>query len=279
MSQTPIKIATAQSSISKDVAANGHEIRRLMRLAKSQGADLIHFAEGALSGYVKSQIFDWQEVDWQTLERELKLTMQEAGNLDIWVVVGSNHRLTEPHRPHNSLYIFSNEAKLHTRYDKQFCSNTEINDWYTPGQSLGLFEVKGWRFGCAICIEIQFPELFLAYAEKQIDCLLFSTYANDAMFATQAQGYAASHNVWFSFSNVQEHSAILPSRMIAPSGKVQELCQSKNSSFVLSTLDPEDARWKVALKYAKPWRKKAREGSIYRSLFVDDPRSENKLAF
>jgi len=279
MPNTSINIATAQSVISKDVAANGHEIRQLMRLAKSQGADLIHFSEGALSGYVKSQILDWQEVDWQALERELMLTMQAAGNLGIWVVVGSNHRLTEPHRPHNSLYVFSNEGKLHTRYDKQWCSNSEINDWYTPGQSLGIFELKGWRFGCALCIEIQFPELFLAYSEKQIDCMLFSTYSNNPMFAIQAQGYAASHNFWFSLSNVQQHSQTLTSRMIAPSGEIQEICNSESSSFILSTLDPKDARWEIALKYAKPWRKKAREGSIYRSRFVDDPRSENKLAF
>jgi len=45
-------IATAQSTISVDVNANGEEIRRLMREASGAAAQLIHFPEGALSGYV-----------------------------------------------------------------------------------------------------------------------------------------------------------------------------------------------------------------------------------
>ncbi len=279
MSKSPLKLATAQSHISKDVSANGHEIRRLMTLAKEQGADLVHFAEGALSGYVKNQIHDWNEVDWDLLERELTQTIELAGSLGIWVAVGCNHRLSKPNRPHNSLYIISAEGKLHSRYDKQWCSNSEVNDWYSPGQSLEVFEINGWRFGCAICIEIQFPELFLAYGKEQIDCLLFSTYSENPMFAVQAQGYAASHNYWFSFSNAAQLSQAVTSRMIGPSGEIQELCKAGSSSLIISTLNPVDPRWHIALNHAIPWRKKAREGGIYRSRLVEDPRSNDKVSF
>jgi hypothetical protein len=40
-----------------------------------------------------------------------------------------------------------------------------------------------------------FPELFRQYAEPGVDCVLFSAYADDAMFGIQAQGYSASHSV------------------------------------------------------------------------------------
>ncbi len=56
MSKRPITIATAQSYISADVRENGQEIRRLMQQARGEGAAIIHFPEGALSGYTKSQI-------------------------------------------------------------------------------------------------------------------------------------------------------------------------------------------------------------------------------
>ena len=279
MTEASLKIATSQLLISEDVRENGREIRRQMTLAKEQGADLIHFPEGAMSGYVKNQIWDWQDVDWSLLKGELEQTKALAGELGIWAVIGSNHSLSEGNRPHNSLYVLSNEGKLHTRYDKQWCSNTEINDWYTPGQSLTVFEVNGWRLGCAICIEIQFPELFLAYGREHVDCLLYSTYADKPMFGTQAQGYAASHNFWISFSNVASHSEVLASRMIAPNGEIQNVCEVEGSSFILSTLDPKDASWHEALNYAKPWRKKAREGDIYRSRFVDDVRSKDNGSF
>jgi predicted amidohydrolase len=63
MKTNSLTIATAQSFISKDVRENGLEIRRLMGLAHQAGARLIHFPEGAMSGYVKSQIKSWGEVD------------------------------------------------------------------------------------------------------------------------------------------------------------------------------------------------------------------------
>lgn len=279
MTKAALKLAVSQLHVSRDVRENGREIRRQMVLAKEQGADLIHFPEGAMSGYVKAQIWDWQDVDWHALKDELEQTKQLAGDLGLWAVIGCNHPLTEPNRPHNSLYVLSDEGDLHARYDKQWCSNTEVNDWYTPGQSLCIFEIKGWRFGCAICIEIQFPELFLAYGKEQIDCLLYSTYAANPMFGIQAQGYAASHNVWFSLSNVAEHSEVLGSRVIAPSGEVQAVCEAQGSSFTLAALDSEDPRWHEALNLARPWRKKAREGEIYRSRFAKDSRSEDRTSF
>src|SRR6185436_10664591 len=103
MSKRPLTIATAQSYISTDVRENGQEVRRLMRQAREGGAAIIHFPEGALSGYSKSQIKNWDDVDWDTLLCEKRLVADYARQLELCVVVGCNHRLTPPHRPQNSL--------------------------------------------------------------------------------------------------------------------------------------------------------------------------------
>src|SRR4029077_9977754 len=126
MNKSPIRIATAQGWISADVRANGQEIRSLMRQARSRGASLAHFPEGAMSGYTKSQIKDWGQVDWGTVDDELRQTAALAGALGLWVVFGCSHRLTPPHRPHNSLYVISDRGELMTRYDKRFLSHTEV---------------------------------------------------------------------------------------------------------------------------------------------------------
>src|SRR5258707_823218 len=102
--------------------------------------------------------------------------------------------------------------RLLTRYDKQFCSHTEITRYFTPGRGCCTFEVDGWRFGCALCIEIQFAELFQKYAELGVDCLLFSSYSEEPMYGIQAQGYAASHNYWVSVSVPAQTSHVLSSR-------------------------------------------------------------------
>lgn len=232
-----------------------------------------------MSGYTKSQIKSWDRVEWDVLVHELQVVASLAGELGLWVVVGSNHRLTVPHRPHNSLYVISAQGELVTRYDKQFCSHTEISNWYSPGREPCVFEVEGWRFGCALCIEIQFPELFHRYAELEVDCILFSSYSEEPMFGIQAQGYAASHNYWISVSVPAQTSHALSSRLIAPTGEVQATAPPAISGLAVDQLDMDCPAWKIALQYAKPWRAKAREGEIYRQRYVQDPRSEDRASF
>lgn len=279
MTKSPITIATAQSYISKDVRENGLEIRSLMARAHAKGARLINFPEGAMSGYVKAQIHDWSEVDWQVLREELEQTSALAKELKIWVALGCNHQLSEPHRPHNSIYIISDEGNIHTRYDKQWCSYNETHNWYTPGKHLTTFEVDGWKFGCAICVEIQFPELFLAYGAEQIDCMLYSVYRDDTMFGIQAQAYAATNNFWFSLSSAQQASNNLPSKMIGPSGYIQTSCQPNESTVCLSTLDMSEPSYDIALHKARPWRAIVRNTDFYKSANITDERSSNKNSF
>ena len=276
MSKRPIKIATAQSEISPDIRQNGCEIRRLMERARSEGAAIVHFPEAAMSGCSKAQIKNWDHVDWNALEDELESTVALARELGLWVVVGCCHRLTPPHWPHNSLYVITARGELATRYDKRFCSHTEITDWYTPGRGCCVFEVEGWRFGCVLCIEIQFPELFDEYADMDVDCILFSAYADVAMFGMQAQGYAATHSSWVSVSVPTQMSHGLSSRLIAPNGEIQAEAVPSISGLAVGVLDADGPRWAIALHRAKPWRAKAREGSIYRHRYVNDPRNEDK---
>jgi predicted amidohydrolase len=279
MTKHPIMIATAQSQISPDVRENGREIRRLMRQARSAGAAIVQFPESAMSGCAKAQIKDWDRFDWDGLVDELRSAADLARELGLWVVVGSSHRLTPPHRPHNSLYVISDRGEVVTRYDKQFCSHTEISHWYSPGRDHCAFEVGGWRFGCALCIEIQFPEVFQRYAELDVDCVLFSAYADDAMFAIQAQGYAASHSYWVSVSAPTQMSHGLCSRLIGPTGENQAVATPQTSGLAVGLLDQHCPRWDVALHRAKPWRARARDGAIYRRCAVEDPRSAVKSRF
>lgn len=279
VSRRPIQIATAQSFISADIHQNGAAIRKLMRQARELGAALIHFPEAALSGYTKSQIKRWDDVDWPALDAGKRLVAECAREAGIWTIVGCNHRLTPPHRPHNSLYVIAPDGTLVTRYDKQFCSHTEITRFYTPGREYCVFDVDGWRFGCALCIEIQFAEVFLRYAELGVDALLFSSYSEDPMFGVQAQGYAASHGYWISVAVPAQASRAMTSRLIGPDGTIVSTAPAGDEGLVMGVLDESCEQWKVALQFARPWRARAREGAIYRERYVEDGRSTNKQSF
>src|SRR5438477_12961298 len=99
------------------------------------------------------------------------------------------------------------------------------------------------------------------------------------MFGTQAQGYAASHSYWVSVSTPTQMSRGLSSRLIAPTGEVQAAATPSVSGIVVDLLDDRCPRWDVALNRAKPWRARARDGSIYRQRDVRDPRSDVKSSF
>lgn len=274
-----IKIATAHSAISADVRQNGEHVRGLMKQAHESGARIIHFSEGALSGYVKSQIKDWRHVDWRLLLEELDAVARLAGDLRLWVVLGSNHRLTPPHRPHNSLYVISEQGALIGRYDKRLCSNTEINDWYTPGFEQFVFEIDGLRFGCALCIEVHFPEIFDAYRRSGVDCVLLSAYTDDPMYGVIGQGHAAINNIWLSLATPTNPSTAVRSLLLGPDGNVLGRTEAGRASVITTVIDTKDARWEIPLRRARPWRTSARAGEIYRAQRVEDPRSDDKTRF
>jgi predicted amidohydrolase len=276
----PLRIAVAQSRIDRDIRANGREIRGLMRRAAAGGARLVQFPEGAASGYAKSEITSWDEVDWPALREELEETAALAGSLGLWVVLGSAHPLTAPHRPHNSLYVISDIGVLAGRYDKRRCSHTEISDWFSPGQAPLTFAVDGFTFGCAVCIEIVFPELFAEYEALGVDAVLVSSYSRDPVYGVLARAYAAANCLWIGLAIPAQCSRDFPAGLIGPNGAaLAEGGRDGEADLVFGTLDRSDPAFDIALEKARPWRRTARLGEIYESRRVDDPRSRDWSGF
>ncbi len=281
-----IRIAVAQilgseNPSADNIASNARAIRKQMHAAHAAGARLIQFHEGAISSYPSKKLMsstgpdvlgeaDWSKVDWGVLEKELKSICRLARELRIWVVLGSLHRFSKDQRPYNSMYVISDHGKIIERYDKRLISNTEISYMYTPGQQPLTFTVDGWTFGCAICIEINYPELFLEYERLNVDCVLFSTYSEDSMFGVVAQGHAASNSYWVTFSPPTQGAKAVAAGVIAPNGSWLQQAGNELPQSVIVDLDPAAPEAEEAVKYRRPWRKIVREGSIYRERYVDD---------
>ena len=271
----PFRIAVAQLPITGDAAKNGAAVRLAMREAAKGKARLVHFPEGMLSGYAKNPIMDWAEVDWALVRKELESVMALAAKLKIWVVLGSSHPLTPPRWPHNSLYVISDEGQLVTRYDKRIVSHTEITKFYTPGSEPVTFEVDGFRFGCVICVEINFPQLFIEYSNLGIDCLLFSAYPVDAIFDTKARAYAAIHNYWVSLAMPTETNHFIKSGLIGPDGEVLNQIEQE-SGVMFGELDRDAPELDIALNKARPWRASVAANPAYNTRHLIDPRSVNR---
>jgi predicted amidohydrolase len=271
----PFRIAIAQLPITGDARKNGVEVRKAMYEAAKGGARLVQFPEGMLSGYAKNPIMDWSEVDWRAVREELESVMKLAGELQIWVALCSSHPLTPPNWPHNSMYIISDEGKLVTRYDKRIISHTEVTKYYTPGYEPIVFEVDGYRFGCIICVEINFPELFIEYGKLGVDCLLFSSYPVDAIFDTKARAYAAIHNYWVAQATPTETASFIQSGLIGPDGEYINQIE-EDQGVIFAELNRDDPRLDISLNKARPWRASVADDPRYQTRQLNDPRSVNR---
>ena len=274
---TGIRVGIAQPEISADARVNGKSVRAAMRKAAAARARLVQFPEGMLSGYAKEQIADWSQVDWAAVRAELEKIMALAAELRLWVVLGSAHPLTPPHRPHNSLHVISDSGELVDRYDKRFCSHTELSHFYSPGFEPVVFDVDGYRFGCMICVEINFPQLFSQYEQLGVECLLLSAYPVDTAFELKARAYAAINCYWVAMSLPAQTVDLMPSGLITPAGTYTSQVTG-TSGLTIATIDREDPAFAVALTQARPWRATARRGTIYRTRAVDDPRSWDRTS-
>jgi predicted amidohydrolase len=275
MSGPRTAVATVQCPVTPDPARNAAAIVRAMRSAAARGARLVHLPEGALSGYVKAQIHAWEEVDFGAVQSGLERIADEARRLGVWVAVGSAHRLTPPNRPHNSIYILSDRGEIAGRYDKRRCSNAEINDWYSPGFEPRVFEVDGIRFGCAICIEVQFPELFVEAAGLGVEVMLLSSYSRTPIDGLLARAHAAANTMWLSYSVPVDASTGFASRMFGPDGGEPARARRGRTQTLVTAVVPDDAAWEIPLRRARPWRAAARDGQIYEARRVDDPLSRD----
>ena len=289
-----IRLAVAQTTHFNDprsisgLRAVGSELRRLIAEAREAGARIIHFPEGAtcspqkriMSSIGPKEIgpSDWSRCEWEGLRDELEAIRIQARDLGIWVVVGSVHRLTEPHRPHNSLYVVSDRGHIATRYDERLLSKTKISYMYSPGKAPVTFDVDGVRFGCALGMESHYPEIFTEYESLNVHCVLFSTTGESAeaapAFASEVLGHAANSTFWVSYSAHAPQSVKTPAGIGDPDGAWAARCEASGSPGITVA---EIATGPDNL--ARLWRREVRSRLYEPHYVVGDPRSDERSTF
>lgn len=242
----------------------GAGVRELMHDAASAGATLVHFPEGALTAPNKRLVSrrgpdclagaDWAAVDRTALAAELDAVAETARVLGIWVVIGSIHFSAADPRPTNALFVISHRGALAGRYDERMLSRTKSTLMYRAGARPLVFEARGMRFGCALGMETQYPELFADYERADVDCVLLSTAGNPELpevFAIEAAGHAAASSYWVSYSGPAQ-ACQPPAGVISPVGTWAARCTGATETVVATEIDTATGA------EARAWRRSAR---------------------
>jgi predicted amidohydrolase len=267
-----VVIATAQTVLHPDPSSreqlreSGAGIRAVMRDAAAAGASLAHFPEGALCSPHKRVVSsrgpdvvadaDWSLVDRATLRAELDAVARMARDLRLWVAVGGIDFEPRRSRPTNSLFVISDRGAIVGRYDERMLSRTKSLYMYEAGTRSLVFEVGGVRFGCALGMESQYPELFAGYEGDDVDCVLLSTAGSPEfpeVFAVEAGGHAAANSMWVSYAGpVGPHQP--PAGVVNPDGVWAARCASADhDAIVVTEIDTSTG------ERARTWRRCVRE--------------------
>jgi len=208
MADGVLKIATCQFAVGASIKRNSRTICVFLHKAKKAKADIVHFSECALSGYVGTDFPNFDGYDWDLLRQETQKIMAFATELSLWVVLGSTHPLTKPNKPHNSLYLINPKGKIVDRYDKRFCTPGDLRR-LTPGNRFVNFTVNGVKCSLLICFDLRFPELYRRLYKEGVNCIFQSFYnarqkgpsVHTHIMRQTMQCRAATNHFWTSCAN------------------------------------------------------------------------------
>jgi predicted amidohydrolase len=273
-----LRVAACQFPVSATISANADWIEKQMHQAKKQGADIVHFPEAALPGYggVDHKTFDG--FDWEELRARTRCILSLADELNLWVLLGSMHQLSDGRKPHNSMYVINPEGKIIDRYDKRFCTGGDLRR-YSPGDHFVSFEVNGVSCGLLICYDVRFPELYREYVKEGVQVVFHSFYnarqksgaIHPIIMPITAQARAATNGVFVSLTNsCAKHS--WPCYLITPDGLIADKLPVDEPGILISDLDTTKKYYDASRRY----RLDAINGKLNSGETVNDARSADR---
>jgi len=239
-----LKIATCQFAVGRSIERNARRIVDYMRKAKRAAADIVHFSECALSGYVGTDFPNFDGYDWDLLAKKTQDIQGLAKKLKLWVVLGSTHRRKGGAKPYNSLYLISPAGKIIDRYDKRFCTPGDLRR-LTPGGRFVYFTVNGVKCSLLICFDLRFPEIYRRLYKQGVNCIFQSFYnarqkgpsVHTHIMRQSMQCRAATNHFWVSMANSSGYYSPYPSCFIQPDGVIVRQLRQNKAGIMVNTVD------------------------------------------
>jgi predicted amidohydrolase len=273
-----IRIASCQFPVSSDIKANFKFIKGQLMEAKLKKADIVHFPECALSGYPGADMNTLENFNWTQLHQLTDSIISLAKELNIWIILGSIHKLSGNNKPHNSLYVINPEGKITDRYDKRFCTVGDLL-YFSPGDHFVTFQINGVTCGLLICYDVRFPELYREYRKLGCD-LIFQSFYNarekkgsihPIIMPITAQANAATNYFFMSLTNSSAPES-WPGYFITPDGLVKNKLPLNKPGVMVSDVD-------INIKFydaSNEFRSDAMKGKLNSGETVHDSLSSNR---
>ncbi len=298
-------VATCYFPVDADIPRNGRYLLAQMRMASKLGADVAYFPEAALSGYAGTDFTSFRGFHWELLESTTHQVQVLSRQMNLWVILGSAHRLTGQHKPHDCVYIINSRGIIVDRYDKMFCGgdrNGRLGDLahYSPGNHFCVFTLKRIRCGVLICYEYAFPELYREYKRRGVQLIFHSFHAGHAQEArvrrmgrevgkrfhalnkgasypeirmpASVQAASTANYLWISCSNTSARHSCFPSFFVRADGIITGRLKRNRAGVLISTVNTRQKLYDGTAD----WRARAMDGILHSGTTIGDPRSDDR---
>jgi predicted amidohydrolase len=221
--------------------------------------------------------------DWELLKQETLKIVVIADELQLWIVLGSSHRLSGQNRPHNSVYLVGPKGRIIDRYDKRFCTAKEM-EYFTPGNRFVVFTINGVKCSLLICFDLRFPELYRELYKQGVSCVFQSFYnarqkrpsVHTHIMRQTMQCHAATNHFWVSMTNSSGYYSPYPSCFITPDGVIANQLKVNQPGMMVNTVDLHEEFYDPM----SPFRDSVVGGALSNGpMKINDTRSRNTKSF
>ncbi|HET8998035.1 MAG TPA: carbon-nitrogen hydrolase family protein [bacterium] len=255
-------IALASPCIASTLEEGLDKIKRLLSEASAQDAEIVCFPEAYLPG-LRGQDFEVLPFDWIQQERVLETVAQWARTYAVATILGME-RLTEAGRQ-IAAFVIDAWGQIQGYQTKNQLDPTE-DQFYVPGNTRRLFEIKGMKFGVVICHEgWRYPET-VRWAAVRGAKIVFHPHhtgsdqegvrltqwgASDGPYYEKAMMLRSMENtIYFASVNYALRFQESATSLIAPSGQCQAYLPHGQEGVLVQAINVEEATGLLATRYA-----------------------------
>ena len=255
-------IALASPGIASTFDEGLDKIKRLLSEASAQGAEIVCFPEAYLPG-LRGQDFEVLPWDQTQRERALEAVAQWARAYGCATILGME-RLTEAGRQ-IAAFVIDARGQIQGYQTKNQLDSTE-DQFYVPGNTRRLFEIKGIKFGVVICHEgWRYPETVRWAAGRGAKIVFHPHHTGSdtkgvrlTQWGTAGGPYyekammmrSMENNIYFASVNYALRFQESATSLINPSGQCQAYLPYGQEGVLVQPIKIEEATGLLATRYA-----------------------------
>ena len=157
----------------------------------------------------------------------------------------------------NQLAVFQPGKPVIHPYTKNHLVQPELQKGIKPGDEANLFEINGVKYGCAICYDFYFPEIFCHYAKLRADVVVIVSHqrqepTENLGFLTRARAFDTGCTILRCAPAMDKPTVGGRSIAVAPNGTV--IADAGGVPGVISFEFDPHARFVRAASYGEPDR-------------------------